>query len=143
MSKTLLFILLILQTGFAQPDSLVKYFSTNIMRTNVLKGKPEKSVDKKEAHFKAIYYTSGELKTIEYLPANWDKNKRKKSRSPGRVKLYYLKWNPKTQELLEGLTRREARAWPHYRATVDGNGLVQEVDYISRSGKLQWTFHMK
>tara|TARA_B100001564_G_scaffold1157_1_gene1040 strand:- start:128 stop:382 length:255 start_codon:yes stop_codon:yes gene_type:complete len=82
MSKTLLFILLVLQTGFAQPDSLVKYFSTNIMRTNVLKGKPEKSVDKKEAHFKAVYYTSGELKTIEYLPANWDKNKRKKSRSP-------------------------------------------------------------
>ena len=113
------------------------------MRTNVLKGKPEKSVDKKEAHFKAVYYPSGELKTIEYLPANWDKSKKNKLRSPGRVKLYYLKWNPKTQELLEGLTRREARAWPHYRATVDENGLVQEVDYISRSGKLQWTFIMK
>ena len=48
----------------AQPDSLVKYFSTNIMRTNVLRGKPEKSVDNKEAHFKAVYYPSGELKTI-------------------------------------------------------------------------------
>ena len=143
MSKFTFFFLLILQIGSAQPDSLIKYFSTNIMRSNVLKGKPEKSVDNKEAHFKAVYYPSGELKTIEFIPANWDKSKKNKLRSPGRVKLYYLKWNPKTQELLEGLTRRESRSWPHYRATVDDNGLVQEVDYVSRSGKLQWTFHMK
>ena len=131
------------QIAVAQPDSLVKYFSTNIMRTNVLKGKPEKSVDKKEAHFKAVYYPSGELKSIEFLPANWDKKKRKKTKSPGRVTLYYLKWNPKTQELLEGLTRREARAWPHYKAIVDDQGLVREVDYVSRNGKTQWTFYMK
>ncbi len=143
MLKSSFFLIFSLQIVFAQPDSLIKYFSTNIMRTNVLKGKPEKSVDKKEAHFKAVYYPSGELKTIEYLPANWDKIKKNKSRSAGRVKLYYLKWNPKTQELLEGLTKKEARTWPHYRATVDDNGLVQEVDFITRSGKLQWTFIMK
>ena len=143
MLKSFFFLILTFQVLSAQPDSLVKYFSTNIMRTNVLRGKPEKSVDDKEAHFKAIYYPSGELKTIEFIPANWDKNKKNKSRSTGRVKLYYLKWNPKTQELLEGLTRKEARAWPHYRATVDDDGLVQEVDYISKSGKLQWTFVMK
>ena len=143
MLKSCFLVILIFQVLSAQPDSLVKYFSTNIMRTNVLRGKPEKSVDNEEAHFKAIYYPSGELKTIEFVPANWDKNKKNKSRSKGRVKLYYLKWNPKTQELLEGLTRKEARAWPHYRATVDDEGLVQEVDYISKSGKLQWTFVMK
>ncbi len=79
MSKFILFFLLIFQIGFAQPDSLTKYFSTNIMRSNVLKGKPEKSVDKKEAHFKAVYYPSGELKTIEFIPANWDKNNRNKA----------------------------------------------------------------
>ena len=61
-----------------QQDSTVKYFSTNFMRTNILKGKPEKNVDKKEAHFRAVYYPSGELKSIEFLPANWDKGKRKK-----------------------------------------------------------------
>ena len=143
MLKSCFFLILTFQVLSAQPDSLVKYFSTNIMRTNVLRGKPEKSVDGNEAHFKAIYYPTGELKKIEFIPANWDKNKKNKSRSKGRVKLYYLKWNPKTQELLEGLTRREARAWPHYRATVDDDGLVQEVDYISKSGKLQWTFVMK
>ncbi|MEC9474926.1 MAG: hypothetical protein VX746_03280, partial [Candidatus Neomarinimicrobiota bacterium] len=133
MRNYIIFPILLMQITFAQPDSLVKYFSTNIMRTNVLKGKPEKSIDKKEAHFKAIYYPSGELKSIEFLPANWDKKRRVKTKNPGRVTLYYLKWNPKTQELLEGLTKREARAWPHYRATVDAQGLVQEVDYINRS----------
>ena len=41
-----------------QQDSTVKYFSTNFMRTNILKGKPEKNIDKKEAHFRAVYYLS-------------------------------------------------------------------------------------
>ena len=41
-----------MQNLFAQPDSLTKYFPTTIMRTNVLKGKPEKTVDQNEAHFK-------------------------------------------------------------------------------------------
>ena len=128
---------------FGQSDSTVKYFSTSIMRTNILKGKPEKLVDKKEAHFRAVYYPSGELKTIEFLPANWDKRKRKKSESVSRLKLYYLKWNPKKQELLEGLTKTKANGIPHYRATMNEAGLVKNVDYINRYGKMLWTFHLR
>ena len=128
---------------FGQTDSTVKYFSTSIMRTNILKGKPEKSVDKKEAHFRAVYYPSGELKKIEFLPANWDKRKRKKSRPVNRLKLYYLKWNPKKQELLEGLTKTKANGIPHYRATMNETGLVKNVDYINRYGKMLWTFHLR
>ena len=128
---------------FGQTDSTVKYFSTSIMRTNILKGKPEKSVDKKEAHFRAVYYPSGELKRIEFLPANWDKRKRKKAGSVNRLKLYYLKWNPKKQELLEGLTKTKANGIPHYRATMNEAGLVKNVDYINRYGKMLWTFHLR
>ena len=128
---------------FSQQDSTVKYFSTNVMRTNILKGKPEKNVNKKEAHFKAIYYPSGELKSIEYLPANWDKKNRKKKKSTARLKLYYLKWNPKTQELLDGITKKEVKNIPHYRATLNDQGLVKEVDYVNRYGKMLWTFHMR
>ena len=128
---------------FGQSDSTVKYFSTSIMRTNILKGKPEKLVDKKEAHFRAVYYPSGELKKIEFLPANWDKRKRKKSESVSRLKLYYLKWNPKKQELLEGLTKTKANGIPHYRATMNEAGLVKNVDYINRYGKMLWTFHLR
>ena len=134
---------LIVGVAFGQSDSTVKYFSTSIMRTNILKGKPEKSVDKKEAHFRAVYYPSGELKSIEFLPANWDKRKRKKSGSVSRLKLYYLKWNPKKQELLEGLTKTKANGIPHYRATMNEAGLVKNVDYINRYGKMLWTFHLR
>jgi len=126
-----------------QQDSTVKYFSTNFMRTNILKGKPEKDVDKKEAHFRAVYYPSGELKSIEFLPANWDKGKRKKSNSVNELKLYYLKWNPKKQELLNGLTKNRASGRPHYRATMNEAGLVKNVDYINRHGKMLWTFHLR
>ena len=126
-----------------QQDSTVKYFSTNFMRTNILKGKPEKNIDKKEAHFRAIYYPSGELKSIEFLPANWDKGERKKSNSVNELKLYYLKWNPKKQELLNGLTKRKASGRSHYRATMNEAGLVKNVDYINRYGKILWTFHLR
>ena len=126
-----------------QQDSTVKYFSTNFMRTNILKGKPEKNIDKKEAHFRAVYYPSGELKSIEFLPANWDKGKRKKSNSVNKLKLYYLKWNPKKQELLNGLTKNRASGRPHYRATMNEAGLVKNVDYINRYGKMLWTFHLR
>ena len=128
---------------YGQQDSTVKYFSTNFMRTNILKGKPEKNLDKKEAHFRAVYYPSGELKSIEFLPANWDKGKRKKSNSVNELKLYYLKWNPKKQELLNGLTKRRASGRPHYRATMNEAGLVKNVDYINRHGKMLWTFHLR
>ena len=86
MKKYSLITVIFLQNLFAQSDSLTKYFSTTIMRTNVLKGKPEKTVDQNEAHFKAIYYPSGELKSVEFLPANWDKKKRKKTRKKKRTK---------------------------------------------------------
>ena len=128
---------------FGQQDSTVKYFSTNFMRTNILKGKPEKNIDKKEAHFRAVYYPSGELKSIEFLPANWDNGKRMKSNSVNELKLYYLKWNPKKQELLNGLTKRKASGRSHYRATMNEAGLVKNVDYINRYGKMLWTFHLR
>ena len=84
---------------YGQQDSLVKYFSTNIMRTNILKGRPEKKINKNEAHFRAEYYSSGELKSIEFIPANWDKGKRKKPSSSNQLKLYYLKWNPNPSQI--------------------------------------------
>ena len=128
---------------YGQQDSLVKYFSTNIMRTNILKGKPEKKINKNEAHFRANYYSSGELKSIEFIPANWDKGKRKKSSPSKQLKFYYLKWNPKTQELLQGLTKKETIGKSYYRAIMSEDGLVNKVDYFNRFGKMLWSFHLR
>jgi hypothetical protein len=100
-------------------------------------------VKKNEAHFRAVYYPSGELKSVEFFPANWDKGRRKKVKSPNKLRLYYQKWNPKKQELLEGITKKSARGESHYRATLDGKGLVQDVDYFNRYGKILWTYHMR
>ncbi|MDP6339150.1 MAG: hypothetical protein QF842_02340 [Candidatus Marinimicrobia bacterium] len=113
------------------------------MRTNILSGEAKESVKKNEAHFRAVYYPSGELKSVEFIPANWDKGRRKKAKSPSRLRLYYKKWNPKKQELVEGITKKEGKGKPHYRATLDEKGLVQDVDYFNRHGKMLWTFHMR
>ena len=136
-------IIMMVCAGFSQPDSTVKIFSTDLMRTNILTGKPKESVKKNEAHFRAVYYPSGELKSVEFFPANWDKGRRKKVKSPNKLRLYYQKWNPKKQELLEGITKKSARGESHYRATLDGKGLVQNVDYFNRYGKILWTYHMR
>ena len=136
-------IIIMVCAGFSQPDSTVKIFSTDLMRTNILTGKPKESVKKNEAHFRAVYYPSGELKSVEFFPANWDKGRRKKVKSPNKLRLYYQKWNPKKQELLEGITKKSARGESHYRATLDGKGLVQNVDYFNRYGKILWTYHMR
>ncbi len=105
-------IIIMVCAGFSQPDSTVKIFSTDLMRTNILTGKPKESVKKNEAHFRAVYYPSGELKSVEFFPANWDKGRRKKVKSPNKLRLYYQKWNPKKQELLEGITKKSARGNP-------------------------------
>ncbi|MBN4081406.1 hypothetical protein JYT44_03480 [Caldithrix abyssi] len=136
-------IFILIGTGYSQVDSTVKFFSTDLMRTNILSGKSRETVEKNEAYFRAVYYPSGELKSVEFIPANWDKGHRKKSISPSRLKLYYRKWNPKKQELVEGITKKEAAGKQHYRATLNEQGLVQDVNYFNRHGKNLWTYHMR
>ena len=142
MRKVFILLLILSCSLFAQQDSVVKIFSTDLMRTNILTGKPKDSIKKNQSHFRAVYYPSGELKYIEFVPANWDKGRRKKAKSTSRLKLYYEKWNPKNQELLTGLTKKETMGKHHYRATLDEKGLVRDVDYYNRHGKMLWTFHM-
>jgi len=127
---------------FSQVDSIIKIFPTDLMRANILTGKPKDKVKKNTAHFRAVYYTSGELKYIEFIPANWDKGRRKRFKSPDKLKLYYEKWNPKTQELLNGITKKEAIGKQHFIATLDEKGLVNNVDYFNKNGKVLWTFIM-
>ena len=45
------------------------------------------------------------------------------------------KWNPKTQELLNGITKKEALGKQHYIATLDEKGLVNNVDYLIKMVK--------
>ena len=140
----IIFFILIFSSNklFSQADSIIKIFPTDLMRGNILKGKPKDKVKKNTAHFRAVYYTSGELKYIEFIPANWDKGRRKRFKSPDKLKLYYEKWNPKTQELLNGITKKEAIGKQHYIATLDEKGLVNNVDYFNKNGKVLWTFIM-
>jgi hypothetical protein len=127
---------------FSQADSIVKVFSTDLMRANILKGKPKNEVKENTAHFRAVYYTSGELKYIEFIPADWDKGRRKRFKPSDKLKLYYEEWNPKTQELLNGITKKETVGKQHYIATLDEKGLVNNVDYFNKNGKILYTFIM-
>ena len=93
--KLFVIAMVFISTGQSQTDSTIKIFSTDLMRTNILTGKPIESVKNNEAHFRAVYYPSGELKSVEFIPANWDKGRRKKVKSSAKLKLYYWKELPK------------------------------------------------
>mgnify|MGYP001171692265 FL=1 len=141
--KIIFFILVVTSIKlFSQADSIIKVFPSDLMRANILKGKPTDKVKENTAHFRAVYYSSGELKYIEFIPANWDKGRRKRFKSSDKLKLYYEKWNPKTQELLNGITKKEAIGKQHYIAILDEKGLVNNVDYFNKNGKVLWTFIM-
>ena len=129
-------------TLFAQNDSLVKYYSTEMIRSNIIKGRPEIEVDVNEAHFKAVYYPSGRLKSIEYIPANMSKNRKNKITKDKLLKLYYLKWDPKRQELSEGITKNSSKGIAHYQALLTNEGIISTVDYFDKNNIKLWSFQM-
>ena len=129
-------------TLFAQNDSLVKYYSTEIIRSNIIKGRPEIEVDDNEAHFKAVYYSSGRLKSIEFIPASLAKNRNNRITKDKLLKLYYLKWDPKKQELSEGISKNSSKGIAHYQALLTNEGIVNTVDYIDKNNIKQWSFHL-
>ena len=126
----------------AQNDSLVKYYSTEIIRSNIIKGRPEIEVDNNEAHFKAVYYPSGRLKSIEFIPANLAKNRNNKTTKDKLLKLYYLRWDPKKQELSEGISKNNSRGISHYQALLTNEGIISTVDYFDKNNIKQWSFHL-
>ncbi len=79
MRRSFTMIFLFITMIYSQTDSTVKLFSTDLMRTNILTGKSKESVKRSEAHFRAVYYPSGELKSVEFIPANWDKGRSQKT----------------------------------------------------------------
>ena len=113
---------------YAQNDSLVKYYSTEIIRSNIIKGRPEIEVDINEAHFKASYHPSGRLKSIEYIPANLGKDRKYKTNREKLTRLYYLRWDPRKQELSEGITKNNSKGIAHYQALLTANGTISIVD---------------
>ncbi len=122
-------------------EQVIKYYPTSLTREKLLKKDvPHKSV-KGQPHFKATYKPSGELKSVEYIPAPWDKSFPREKRA-SKLKLLYKKWNPRKQELLEGITKKEARGKNHYRAALDSQGRVKDVEYFNRRGIRLWTYHM-
>ena len=126
----------------AQNDSLVKYYSTEMIRSNIINGRPEIKVDANEAHFKVVYHPSGRLKSIEYIPANLAKNQKNKTTKDKLLKLYYLKWDPKKQELSEGISKNNSKGVAHYQALLTNEGIISTVDYFDKNNIKLWSFQM-
>ena len=79
----ILFLFSTILIGQAQ-DTLVKYFPTDIQRSEILNSKVSEKDVKGKAHFKSTYSEQGKLLNVEYIPG------RKKGREKlSGLKLYY------------------------------------------------------
>ncbi|MCH7613562.1 MAG: hypothetical protein IIB45_09430 [Candidatus Marinimicrobia bacterium] len=121
--------------GQAQ-DTLVKYFPTDIQRSEILdKESSEKDV-KGKAHFKSTYTPQGKLINVEYFPAK----KTKQSTLSG-LKLYYGYWNPDKRDLADGLTRDQLDGREYYEVRFNRKGRIKTVTLFNQQKRKLWSYH--
>ena len=70
------------------------------------------------------------------------KNRNNKTTKDKLLKLYYLRWDPKKQELSEGISKSNSKGIAHYQALLTNEGTISTVDYFDKNNIKQWSFHL-
>ena len=70
------------------------------------------------------------------------KDRKYKTNREKLTRLYYLRWDPRKQELSEGITKNNSKGVAHYQALLTVNGIISTVDYFDKNYIKQWSFHM-
>ena len=61
------------------------------------------------------------------------KNRKNKTAKDKLLKLYYLSWDPKKQELSEGVPKNNSKGVAHYQALLTNEGIISAVDYFDKN----------
>ncbi len=118
-----------------EQDTLVKYFPTDIQRSEILdKESSEKDV-KGKAHFKSTYTPQGKLINVEYFP-----EKTKQSTLSG-LKLYYGYWDPGRRDLADGLTRDQLDGREYYEVRFNRSGRIKTVTLFNNQKQKLWSYN--
>lgn len=135
MYKNSIVLLLFMMVKAQEQDTLVKYFPTDIQRSEILDSEvPEKDV-KGKTHFKSTYSEKGKLLNVEFVPGR--KNGREKLSG---LKLYYGYWDIEKRDLAEGLTKDQLDGRNYYEVTFNKKGRIKNVKFIDRNKRELWSF---
>ena len=130
---------------FAQAQN-VKYFKTDLHRSDLLKNEVSEEEAERVNHFKAFYNSRGRLVKVEFYP-NGDRilaemRKREIFPRPRAPFKYFRMWNPHKRELGEQLPASKLGSLPYYRVSYDGESAIRTVEFFRKRNLRLWTYFL-
>ena len=129
----------------AQEKKNVKYFKTDLHRSELLKEEVPEDEAAKINHFKATYNAQGRLVRVEFYP-NGDRTlaqlrKREIFPRPRPPYKYYRRWNPHSRKLANQLPASKIGSLPFYRVSFEGESAIRTVEFFRRRNRHLWTYY--
>ena len=124
----------------------VKYFKTQLHRSELLKDEVD-AIDSKDInHFRAIYDHKGRLIRVEFIP-NGDRLARKmkkrelfpKPKPPFR---FYEDWNPHTRGLKKRIPTAKVGDRPYFRVSYADTAHIRSVESFLRRNQKLWSYFL-
>ncbi len=151
MNKTIKFlnrvfiILCITAFGPAQQKGNIKYFKTDLHRSDLLKDEVSKEDADKTNHFKAYYNSRGRLVKVEFYP-NGDRilAQLRKSEVFPRPKppfKYFRNWNPHNREFGEEVPTSKIGNLSYYRTSYEEDASIRTVEFFRKRNRHLWTYY--
>ncbi len=130
----------------AQQEGNVKYFKTDLHRSDLLKDEVSEEESKRVNHFKAFYNSRGRLVKVEFYP-NGDRilaemRKREIFPRPRAPFKYFRRWDPHARELGEELPLSKLGSLPYYRVSYDGESAIRTVEFFRKRNLRLWTYFL-
>jgi len=132
--RSLLFFSCMILVGQEQ-DTLIKFFPTDIKRSEILGNEVSEKDVKGKAHFKSTYSETGELLNVEFVSGR-EKQREKLSG----LKLYYGYWDIEKRDLADGLTRDQLAGKNYYEVTFNSKGQIKNVTFIDKNNRRLWSY---
>lgn len=129
-----------------QEQGSIKYFKTELHRSELLKDEVSKEESTEINHFKAYYNSRGRLIKVEFYP-NGDRilaliRKQEIFPRPKAPYKYFLRWNPHTRELGEELSSSKLGNIAYYRVSYDGESAIRTVEFFNNRKRRLWTYYL-
>tara|TARA_Y100000590_G_scaffold220167_1_gene249225 strand:- start:9168 stop:10100 length:933 start_codon:yes stop_codon:yes gene_type:complete len=124
----------------------VKFFKTDLHRSDILKDEMSEEEAERVNHFKAFYNSRGRLVKVEFYP-NGDRilaemRKREIFPRPRAPFKYFRMWNPHKRELGEELPASKLGSLPYYRVSYDGESAIRTVEFFRKRNLRLWTYFL-
>ncbi|MBF88048.1 MAG: hypothetical protein CMG75_00030 [Candidatus Marinimicrobia bacterium] len=131
--------------GSSQEKGNIKFFKTDLHRSDLLKDEISNEDANKTNHFKAYYNSRGRLVKVEFYP-NGDRilAQLKKNEIFPRAKppfKYFRNWNPHLRQFGKELSPSKIGKLPYYRASYEEDSSIRTIEFFQKRNRHLWTYY--